>query len=303
MIILKPLSKERIWGTPRLHGYSGDSSIEKIGSVYSVSGIKELSNEILLGDKNANLYEAIKENPSKFGLEENQNYPVIISFTAADEDLSIQLHPTDGYAKEHENEPFGKSESWYFLEQPKNKWIYADSLIEDKALIKDLIMSGDFEQIVGKKGIAKGDLVYIESGTLHALTKGALVYEIQQSTDITYRFYDYDRLDRHGEKRELHLSKAIETLEPKKTIKVSTFEENSVVKEKPYSLIRTKSIEKYLNENTIAEVLTVIKGTVKVNGHTIKQGISCLVMPKEEVLIDYLDDAEIILATPELYFT
>lgn len=303
MIILKPISKERIWGTGRLHNYAGDKTIEKIGSVYSISGIPEISNEIVSGDEHLDLYEAVKNNPKKFGLGAGQVYPVIISFTAADENLSVQVHPTDEYAKSHEAEVVGKSESWYFIEEPTDGWIYAESLLENKEEIKKLVSNGEIDQVVGKKAISKGDLAFIESGTLHALTPGALVYEIQQSTDITYRFYDYNRVDKNGDKRELHLGKAMETLSTENKVKVTDFESDEPVDEVPYTLIKTNSIKHYVNDNQIAVSVSAVRGNVMIDGNAIPQGSSGLILPKEEVEIVYEDGSEIIFAIPHLYFS
>ena len=136
---------------------------------------------------------------------------------------------------------------------------------------------------------------------MHALTKGSLVYEIQQSTDITYRFYDYDRKDRHGNKRELHLDQAINTLDTSNKIQVEKFEENIKIESEPYSLLRTKLSGKYTNEEDIAQAITVTKGDLEVNGHVLKQGMSCLVLPGEEITIDRVAE-EVVIATPKLYF-
>lgn len=302
MIILEPLSKERIWGTSNLHEYAGSESIKKIGSVYSVSGIEGLSNKIINHEKYTDLYEAIQKEPELFGLEDGMEYPVIISFTGCDEDLSIQVHPTDDFARKKENKKIGKSESWYFLEEPDSKWIYAESLLTDKDKIKELINNGKFEKVVDKKSINKNDLVFIQSGTLHALTSGSIVYEIQQSTDITYRFFDYNRVDSNGKKRDLHLDKAIATLDVDNKIKVSNFDSDKVIKELPYSLFKSSSLNKYSNDKSIAEALTVIKGAININNFVLRQGESCIILPNEQVEIDFESDSEIIIATPNIYF-
>lgn len=301
MIILKTVSNNKVWGTDRLQDYSGDKNIKTIGSVYSVSGIKELNTKIIYGDKNENLYKAVKNNPKKFGLPEGVDYPIIISFTAGDSDLSIQVHPTDKYAKENEDKLIGKSESWYFIEEPENGWIYGNSLLRDKNKIYDKILSGKYEEVVDKIKVSKGDLVYIQSGTLHALTKGSLVYEIQQSTDITYRFYDYDRIDNSGKKRELHLEDAISTLNTKNEVKVENFEKDNIVESEPYSLLRTKLEKTYTNNTKIAQTITVINGELIIEGFTIFKGMSIIVLPGETICLKR-NTGEVIIATPKLYF-
>lgn len=301
MLILNTVSNDKVWGTKRLYEYSGDKNIDTIGSVYSVSGIKEISCEIISGDNSRDLYTAVKNNPEKFGLPEGVDYPIIISFTGADQDLSIQVHPTDRYAKEYENKIIGKSESWYFIEEPKEKFIYGESRLEDKDIIRKKILDGKYEEVVDRVKVQKDDIAYIQSGSLHALTKGALVYEIQQSTDITYRFYDYDRKDRYGNKRELHLDHAINTLDTNNKIQIEKFVENKKIESEPYILIRSKLVGKYINEEDIAQAITVTKGDLTVNGSTLKQGMSCLVLPGEEISIDKAAE-EVVIATPKLYF-
>lgn len=301
MIILSTISNNKIWGTDRLYNYSGDKKIKTIGSVYSVSGIEELKTKIIYGDENEDLYTAVKKNPKKFGLHEGIDYPVIISFTAGDSDLSIQVHPTDQYAKTKENKNIGKSESWYFIQKPEKGWIYAQSKLEDKKIIKEKILNGKYEDVVDKIDVNQGDIVYIESGTLHALTKGSLVYEIQQSTDITYRFFDYNRVDNLGKKRELHLNDAIETLNTNNKVKVEKFNKGINIESKPYSLKRTKLKEEYTNSEDIAQAITVTKGTMKIEGYEIKRGMSILVLPNETINIEE-NAEEVVIATPKLYF-
>lgn len=301
MIILNTVSNEKVWGTGRLHNYFGDPSIEKIGSVYTVSGIKEISCEILYGDENKDLYSAVKDNPEKFGLADGVDFPLIISFTSADKDLSIQVHPTDDYAKEHENKMIGKSEAWYFIEKPNKGWIYAETDIDDKKTIKDKILNKDYESVVNKVKVDEDDIVYVEAGTLHALTKGSLVYEIQQSSDITYRLYDYDRLDKDGNPRQLHLENGINAIVSSNKVSVKNFENDSELKSKPFNLLRTKISGQYTNNNKIAQAITITKGSAVIDGHELIQGQSVLILPGEGVNIDKAAD-EVVIATPNLYF-
>lgn len=301
MLILNPISKERIWGTPRLHEYSGDESIEKIGSIYSLSAIEGLSNEIVGGDfLGKSLYDVVINNPETFGLEKGEVYPLIISFTACDDNLSVQVHPGDEYAKKNRLGLYGKSESWYFIEPPKNGWIYSGALVNSKEKIAQLISSGQYEKVVGKEEVNKDDLVFIPSSTLHAMTEGSLVYEIQQSTDITYRFYDYDRLDSNGEKRELHLNSAINALDLNSKVKRVPLIEGNIHSEYPYSIIKKELKGSFMNENEIAIVITVVEGNGRINNESVKKGISIIVLPGEIINIDGAFKA--IVATPCTYW-
>lgn len=301
MLILSPISKERIWGTPRLHKYSGDNNIDKIGSIYSLSAIEDLSNEIVGGEfLGESLYDVVKNNPGIFGLKEGEIYPLIISFTACDDNLSVQVHPGDEYARRNDLGLYGKSESWYFIEPPKSGWIYSGSLVSSKENISEFISAGKYEKVVGKEEVNKDDLVFIPSSTLHAMTEGSLVYEIQQSTDITYRFYDYDRLDSNGEKRELHLDKAIDALNLNSKVKRVPLIEGNLYSEYPYSIIKKNLKGSFNNENEVAIAITVIEGNGKINNEAVKEGISIIVFPGEVVNID--GDFKVIIAVPSTYW-
>ncbi|MEK5266591.1 class I mannose-6-phosphate isomerase [Weizmannia sp. FSL W8-0401] len=301
MLILEPISKRRIWGTAKLHEYSGDKEIDKIGSVYTISATQEISSPVKYGSTlGKDLYSLTMNHPSLFGLQVGEPYPIIVSMTAAGDDLSIQVHPTDDYARKNEHAISGKSESWYFIEGPESGWIYAGSKLEDKGLIAEKMREGKFREVVDIFEVNQHDLVFIPAGTLHALTKGSLVYEIQQSTDLTYRFYDYDRIDRDGKKRELHLEKAISTLQPAQTPKKTDFPMDQLRVETPYSIFRTHLMDKYTNTSTIAQAVTVISGTLVVEGERVEKGTSLLVLPCETVLIQ--QSAEVIIATPNTYW-
>lgn len=301
MLILKPISVEKIWGTPRLKKYGGSSSLKKIGAVYSATGIAELSNEIINSPyEDTNLYDAVINNSSDFGLPENTEFPIIIAFTGADENLSIQVHPTDEFARENEFKQIGKSESWYFIEPPLEGWIYSGSKEGDKDKILDSMNKGNFEEIIDILNIAENDLVFIPSGTLHALTKGSLVYEIQQSTDITYRFFDYNRKDDDGIQRELHLDKAIETLKTDNKSKKEIFLKDTLFYEEPYNLQKKYLSNVYENETNIAQVITIISGELVIENQMIRQGYSIIVFPGE--IINISNSAECVIATPRVYW-
>lgn len=300
MLVLEPISIGKIWGTNRLHEYCGDKSIESIGLVYSASGISTISNPIKSKKFNElDFCQAVKNNPELFGLPDDyEEFPIIVSFTAADADLSIQVHPTDEYAQEYEGKKYGKSESWYFIEKPKEGWIYTESKENDKALINKKMNQGKFEDVIGKTKVAKNDLIFIPSGTLHALTAGSLVYEIQQSTDITYRFFDFNRIDKDGRKRKLHTKKAINTLETKNKVSSTKVVKNKIIEEEPYSLYLTHFKNNYHNSSNIAEIVTVIEGEYNINDEKIVQGMSLVVFPNEHLNVKIINEGKVMIATP-----
>lgn len=298
MYILEPTSRERIWGTARLHEYHGDHKIEKIGSVYSASGIDDIDCNVVNEEKTFG--EMVAENPQKFGLEAGEVYPLIISFTACDENLSIQVHPTDEYAQSVENLPYGKSEAWYFIDPPETGWIYAEQQDPRKSAVLAAAKENEYTKILKKYPVAEHDVIYIPSGTIHALTKGSLVYEIQQATDITYRFYDYDRTDMRGQKRELHVEKAIETLQPENQVERCSFALGDSICQREFTIQHLKGKQIVENNSSIASILTIIAGTIVIAGSTCNVGQS-IVLLKDE-MFELPETVEAVLATPIKYW-
>lgn len=298
MYILVPELRERIWGTPRLKHYISSASA-KVGSIYSLSGIPEIDCKVR--DQEVTLNQLIQENPSKFGLPLGAVYPLIISFTACDEDLSIQVHPTDQVAREKEGMPYGKSEAWYFLEAPEKKWIYAEQRIADKKSLVQAIAQGSYSRLLKEYPVSREDLIYIPSGTIHALTKGALVYEIQQATDITYRFYDYDRTDEFGKKRQLHVKRVVETLQPMQKVTKTTFKLGEEVQLREFTIKHLVVEQTLKNSADVASVVTIVNGELKIAGSVCQSGQSILLLPHE--CISIIGKAEAIIATPHIYWS
>ena len=140
-------------------------------------------------------------------------FPLLLKLLDPVLPLSVQVHPDDAYAAAHENGKLGKTEAWIVLNaEPGSRIIYgADTKGED---LKTLVDEGRLKDGLRFVNVRPGDVYYIPSGMLHALDAGVMVYEIQQSSDVTYRFWDWDRVDEHGASRELHIEKALEVCKP-----------------------------------------------------------------------------------------
>jgi len=154
-------------------------------------------------------------------------------------DLSVQVHPNDDFAKVNENEEFGKTECWYINDCKKDSNMIFGHNAKTKKELSQYINEGEWDKLLRSVKIKQGDFFFVPSGTIHALCEGTLVLEIQQSSDTTYRIYDYDRKDGDGNLRELHLDKAIEvitvphldqknvtTVETKENVTITTFIES-----------------------------------------------------------------------------
>ena len=240
-----PILKDRIWGGTKLKSYLNKSIVsETTGESWEISTVPGDISVVASGVfEGKNINEIIDLHPTeilgksviaRFG----KQFPLLFKFIDAKEDLSIQLHPNDELAKERHNS-FGKTEMWYVMQADEasrlvvgfkndsNQQEYLEKLA-DKKLVS----------LLEEYPVKKGDVFYLETGTIHAIGAGVVVAEIQQTSDVTYRIYDWDRVDANGNGRELHTELALEAINYYKThSKIDYFEEpnhSSVVVDCPY---------------------------------------------------------------------
>ena len=293
MYIVRPITMETLWGDTRLHAYQGDRAAQTIGCVYTLSGIDGIDCEIYNEKEETTLRRAVK-NPAIFGLEDGEEFPLIIAFDSCAQDVSFQIHPTDTYAKEQLQLPYGKSEAWYFIEKPSEGWVYAENKAGHRAVVEAALQKRDFHGVIDHIPVSENDLVYIRSGMMHALTAGSLIYEIQQSTNITYRLYDYERKDMHGHTRPLHVKEALANLDSSLHVQKQNFSEGSSFDQREFSLRHLTLSGSYTNPYSIASVISVVSGSLQVDTFTVLRGGSILVMPEE--CIQLTGSAECIIA-------
>src|SRR5699024_8332145 len=148
-----------------------------------------------------------------FGGIDGEQFPLLVKIIDANQDLSVQVHPGDEYAKIHENGELGKTECWYILECKEDGDIIYGTRAKNNKELNEMIDNGQWSKLLRSTAIKKGDFFYIPSGTVHALKAGTLILEIQQNSDTTYRLYDYDRRDEEGNLRELHIEKSKDVIE------------------------------------------------------------------------------------------
>lgn len=211
-LFLQPIFQERIWGGTALKeqfGYPIPS--ENTGECWAISAHPNGPSIVKNGPfKGKTLIELWDNHPELFGNQKEQVFPLLTKILDANADLSVQVHPNDDYANKHENGELGKTECWYIIDcKPGAELIYGHTAKSKEELVS-LIEAGSWDQFLRRVPVAPGDFFYVPSGTIHALCEGTLVLETQQSSDTTYRVYDYDRVDHQGNKRELHLQKAID---------------------------------------------------------------------------------------------
>lgn len=215
-IFLEPALQERIWGGTKLadvFGYHLPSN--QTGEAWVISahpnGPSKIRNGALAGKT---LLDAWQNHRELFGEHENEDYPLLVKLLDAKTDLSVQVHPADDYAQEVENEPYGKTECWYVVDAEPGAEIVFGHHAQTKEQLEQMIDQGEWDQLLRRIPVKKGDFVYVPSGAIHAIGAGIVILETQQSSDITYRVYDYGRKDDQGNDRELHLdsAKAVSTV-------------------------------------------------------------------------------------------
>ena len=211
ILFTRPVPRPALWGGTLLKNYFHYPSFpDGIGQSWSFSAQEgEGKSNVICSDpfRGKTLLSLWEENPQLFDSPLSR-FPVIISLVAPEDDLSLQIHPDDVQAAK-EGFPSGKNEAWYFLEAEENASIVYGQRAGSKENLLRLIREDRWDRIMDHLPVRQGDFVYLPAGIIHALKKGSIVYEIQQATDVTYRFYDYHRKDALGRERELHLEKAV----------------------------------------------------------------------------------------------
>ncbi|MBG9587262.1 mannose-6-phosphate isomerase, class I [Cytobacillus firmus] len=210
-LFLKPVFKERIWGGTALKEFGYNLPSDKTGECWAISahpnGPSEVENGPYAGKTLDRLWE---ENRELFGNPQGKVFPLLTKILDANMDLSVQVHPDDAYAMANENGELGKTECWYIIDCKEDADMIFGHNAKTKKELVEQIEEGNCNELLRRVKIKPGDFFYVPSGTIHALCEGTLVLETQQSSDTTYRVYDYDRRDDQGNLRDLHLDKAID---------------------------------------------------------------------------------------------
>lgn len=218
--LLRPTGKDYLWGGRRLNDeFSKNIDLEPLAETWECSTHPDGPSWVSGGEFDGQtLAHVLEQHPEFLGTHPDTKgeLPILIKFIDAKKDLSVQVHPDDEYAQKYENGQLGKTEMWYVLDAAKDAHlVYGLRHDMDKESLRKSIADGTLEKHLQKVRIHKNDLFYIEAGTIHAIGAGALIAEIQESSNLTYRLYDYDRVDKNGKKRELHVEKALDVADLK----------------------------------------------------------------------------------------
>lgn len=209
LIFLNPTFSHTIWGGTALREVFGyDEPGDDIGECWGISANPQGDDTIASGRfKGMHLSELWRDHKEVFGGVKGDRFPLLTKIISAKDDLSIQVHPDDAYAGEHENGSLGKTECWYILDAAPGSRLVVGHNAATKEELCSMIDDGRWNDLIRHVDIAPGDFIQINPGTVHAICGGVTLLETQQNSDITYRLYDYDRLS-DGKPRQLHLSQS-----------------------------------------------------------------------------------------------
>lgn len=215
LIRIEPVFHEKIWGGRKLETEFGYTIPDgPIGECWAISAHPAGDCHVKDGAYAGMLLSSLwTEHHELFGAAEGDRFPLLIKFLDAAKDLSIQVHPDDTYAAKHEGGSLGKCECWYVLHADPNATIVVGQRAKSPEEFGRLVEEGRWSELLNEVPVHAGDFFQIAPGTVHAIKGGTMVLETQQSSDITYRVYDYDRVQADGTKRELHLQKSLDVID------------------------------------------------------------------------------------------
>ena len=214
--LLKPAFKDYLWGGDRLRSeYHKETDLSPLAESWECSTHPDGTSLALIDQNEIPMTEVLKRHPEILGTHPRtrDTLPILIKLIDAKKDLSVQVHPDDDYARIQEHGSLGKSEFWYVLEaEPGASLVYGFSQDVTEKQVRQGIADGTIRKYLQKVPVKRNDVFFVQAGTVHAIGKGIVIAEIQESSNLTYRLYDYNRRDRNGNLRELHLDKALDVL-------------------------------------------------------------------------------------------
>lgn len=313
-IKFQPILKEKIWGGSKLKDHlNKPTSRDNIGESWEISGVEGDISVVANGSlKNKTLNELIEKYEEKFLGEKiyrkfGKEFPLLIKFIDAKTALSVQLHPSDELARQRHNS-FGKTEMWYIVQadEKANINIGFKEDISKEDYIKHL-EAGAITELLNFEDVKKGDSFFINTGKVHAIGAGVLLAEIQQTSDITYRIYDWDRVDDQGNARELHTALAIDAIdfEKKEDFKLEYKKQKNKSSEVASCEYFTTNflpvsgkVTKDYSELDSFVIYMCVSGTVEIgtngNFEKITQGESLLIPAKNKKVVISSEDAELL---------
>ena len=305
ILFLKPQLKDVVWGGNKLRdefGYEGAG--DATGECWGISAHPNGDCEVLNGEFAGKTLSAVyREYRELFGDITAEEFPLLVKIINTKQDLSIQVHPDDAYVKKHENSSLGKNECWYIMDCPEDATLVIGHNAQTREELAKMIHEGRYEELIRQIPVKKGDFLQICPGTVHAIKGGFTILETQQSSDITYRVYDYGRLV-DGKERPLHVKQSIEVINvPDHNTAVS--HTDGLVENQMHELISCDFYKVWkMDVNGSTDIMqkypfllvSVLDGNGSVNGTAIKKS-DHFVIPYEYGNVTFEGKMELVLST------
>ena len=245
LVKLKPAVKDYIWGGNYFQKFNKGLGLNRVSECWELS-VRENDSSIIASGKDEGklLVNIITKEDIGPVMERFPYFPLLIKLIDAKENLSVQVHPSDAYALKYENS-FGKSEMWHIISADEGSGLYV-GLNKDykKEDIQKALEEGTILECLNFFKVKPGDTFVINPGTIHAIGKGVCLIEIQQNSNLTYRLYDYNRVDKNGQPRELHIAKALEVIDYRKYEGVS--KKDGLLADNQYFTVKEVNVDKEL---------------------------------------------------------
>lgn len=294
VLFTKPIPRPALWGGNAFQTYFDEQIKGKIGQCWLFSAQPNASSIVSNGIYKGQDFRQLFETQPQLFNSRYTVFPFIISLVIPAEDLSVQVHPDSVYAKKL-GYASGKNEAWYFMKAPSAGRIVCCQNARNRSEVQHMIANEQWDALLDYLPVAQDDLVYLPAGMLHALGKGSIVFEVQQATDITYRFYDYHRRDEQGKERELQIERALDCLNfhlsPLDTQVCATVVRTSNLNITTYPcgdsfiLYRYDLIGEYTLTRERYQLMTVVDGQGNVDGYPVHKGYSFMACANQPVSI------------------
>jgi mannose-6-phosphate isomerase len=248
LVKLKPGVKDYIWGGTYFKKFNKGTSFDRVSECWELSVRDNDSSIIASGkDEGKRLVDVITKEDIGPVMDRFPYFPLLIKLIDAKENLSVQVHPSDDYALKYE-QSFGKSEMWHIISADENSGLYV-GLNKDysKEEIEKALKEGSILNCLNFFKVKPGDTFVINPGTIHAIGAGVRLIEIQQNSNLTYRLYDYNRVDKDGNPRELHIKKALDVIDYHQYKVVKTG--NELLADNKYFIVKEVNFDKELEVN------------------------------------------------------
>lgn len=293
IIEVVPVFKEKIWGGRKLEDEFGyDIPDGPVGECWAISAHPNGDCVIASGEYAGKTLSWLwAEHRELFGGIEGDQFPLLVKIIDAKDDLSIQVHPDDAYAGEYENGSLGKKECWYVLSADEGATIVVGQHARSREEFAQMVEEGRWGELLNVIPIKQGDFFQIDPGTVHAIKGGTVVLESQQSSDVTYRVYDYNRRQDDGTLRELHMAQALDVIDynqeaPEDGSRIDTGEAVQVLESNDSYTVELVNVDGEL-EVPIHHAFTcvsVVEGEGTLNGSPVAKGSHLLALSACEKL-------------------